>query len=296
MQQHLPIQILCDEWNDYELLDSGHQQKLERFGEYIVIRDEPKAWWHPDLPKSEWDKAVAMHSGDERKGWELRKSVPHEWLLRFENLTFQARFTATSKHVGVFPEKVPHWQWIQEKIQHSARAPIRVLNLFAYTGAASLIAAAAGCSVTHVDAAKGVVAWARENQQYSGLEETPIRWIVDDAMKFVQREGRRKRQYDAIILDPPSFGRGPKKELWKIEQHLGDLLSACRNVLSDRPLFVLMTMYSIEQSALFIGNMLQDMMKGYEGRITVGELALKPKHSDKILPLSIFGQWESRTT
>lgn len=293
MQEHLTVNILCDEWDEYELLDSGHRQKLERFGKYVVIRDEPKAWWTPELPEREWQKAVASHSGNEKIGWKFYTDVPQEWLIQFEPLTLQARFTATSKHLGVFPEKVPHWRWIRDKIRHSGQQHIRLLNLFAYTGAASLVAAAEGCAVTHVDASKGVINWASENQRLSGLDNASIRWIVDDAMKFVQREGRRQRQYDAVILDPPSFGRGPKKELWKIESKLVELLAACREVLSDDPLFILMTLYSIEQSALSIGNVLQDMMKGYGGKITIGELALKPKHSEKKLSLSIFGQWES---
>ena len=293
MQEHLTVHILCDEWDEYELLDSGHRQKLERFGNYVVIREEPKAWWTPELPEREWQQAVASHSGNEKIGWRFYTDVPQEWQMHYENLILQARFTSTSKHLGVFPEKVPHWHWIRDKIRNSRQQDIHLLNLFAYTGVTSLIAAAEGCSVTHVDAYKGVINWASENQRLSGLNNASIRWIVDDVMKFIHREGRRQRRYDAIILDPPSFGRGPKKELWKIESKLVELLAACREVLSEHPLFILMTMYSIDQSALFIGNVLQDMMKGYGGKIAVGELALKPKNSEKKLSLSIFGQWES---
>lgn len=295
MRENLTIHVLCDEWQEYELVDSGHCQKLERFGKYIIIRGEPKAWWNPELPEHEWNKAMAFHSGDEQARWTFQATIPHEWLLCFDNLILQARFTATSKHIGVFPEKVAHWQWMRNTIRHSNRYEIHVLNLFAYTGIASLVAAAEGCFVTHVDSAKGVVTWARENQRLSGLEQAPIRWIVDDAMKFTQREVRRRKRYDAIILDPPSFGRGPRGELWKIEHHLVELLSTCRELLCEDPLFILITLYSIDQSSLFISNILQDMMKGYRGTINVGELALKPRHSDKKLSLSIFGQWERET-
>ena len=289
-RQHT-IQVCYHDWQDYELLDSGNRKKLERFGKYVVVREETKAWWQPELPKEEWDKAVAYHSGDEKAGWKSRKSVPQEWLLHFGNLTLQARFTATSKHVGIFPEQAPHWRWMTEILKNSGRQDVRVLNLFGYTGIASLVAAAQGAAVTHVDSAKGVVTWARHNQQLSGLDDSPIRWIVEDASKFVKREVRRKKQYDAILLDPPSFGRGPKRELWKVEQHVVELLTDCREILSAHPLFILMTMYSIDQSSLLIRNLLQDMMQGCGGNIEVGELAITPAASDKALSMSIFGRW-----
>ncbi len=290
-QTHDMIQVLSDTWTDYELLDSGNRRKLERFGKYILIREETKAWWQPELPEKEWDQAVAFHSGDEKLGWAFRKTIPQEWQLQFENLTLEARFTATSKHVGIFPEQAPHWRWIGEQVKNAGERKIRVLHLFGYTGIASLIAAVNGAAVTHVDAAKGVVTWARDNQELSGLEDLPIRWIVEDASKYVKREIRRKRQYDAILLDPPSFGRGPKKELWKVEQHLVDLLSDCRKLLSEKPLFILLTIYSIDQSSLLIGNLLQDMLQGYDGKIDIGELILTPKNFAKNLSMSIFGRW-----
>lgn len=294
MHEHLLVHIVCDEWKEYELLDSGNRQKLERFGKYLLIRDEPRAWWRPELPESEWKKAVAYHAVDEFSSWVFHvKNLPHEWMLRYENLTLQARFPTSSKHVGVFPEKLPHWQWMRDVIRRSGRRDLNVLNMFAYTGVASLVAAAEGCRVTHVDSAKGVVTWAKENQRLSGLENRPIRWIVDDAFKFVQREGRRGNKYDAILFDPPSFGRGPKGEIWKLEEQLAEMLDGCRQILSDQPVLILITLYSIEQSAMLIGNVLQDMMQGFRGQITVGELALKPKNSEKRLSLSIFGQWEA---
>jgi len=291
MQTPDTIQIFCQDWPDYELLDSGQGKKLERFGEYILIRGEAKAWWEPELSPKEWEQAVAFHSGEENTGWTLYQSVPREWLVQIENLTVQARFLAASKHIGIFPEKITHWQWIAEKISSARPRQIQVLNLFGYTGIASLVAAAAGASVTHVDSAKGVVTWARSNQQLSGIEQLPIRWIVDDAVKFVRREHRRNKRYDAIILDPPAFGRGPQNELWKIEDNLVELLADCRDILSDDPLFVLITMYSINQSSLLIGNLLQDMMHGCSGVIEVGELCLKPRSSRKMLAMAHFGQW-----
>ncbi|GAK58370.1 SAM-dependent methyltransferase [Candidatus Vecturithrix granuli] len=289
----MTIQVYYDDWPEYELLDSGHRKKLERFGKYRVIREETKAWWRPELPEQEWEKAIASHHGEDPGKWEFHRAAPQEWRLQFEQLTLEARFTATSKHVGVFPEQTAHWRWIADQIRHAGQREIHVLNLFAYTGIATLIAAAHGASVTHVDSAKGVVAWGKRNQQLSGLDDRPIRWIVDDASKFVQREVRRQRQYDAILMDPPSFGRGPKRELWKIEQHLTDLLADCRQLLSPEPLFVLLTMYSLDQSALLIANLLQDMLRGYGGAIEVGELALKPTSSEKALSMSIFGRWSS---
>jgi len=206
----------------------------------------------------------------------------------------QARFTETTKHVGVFPEQSPHWRWMQTRLKRDQGKPQpHLLNLFGYTGVASLVASAAGCAVTHVDASKPAVTWARTNQQLSDLSLSPIRWILDDATKYVKREIRRGVRYDGILLDPPSFGRGPNRELWKVEKQLTELLDICRQVLSDHPLFIILTMYNIEASSLMIGNLLTDTMHGCGGKVSVGELALKHKHSERLLPLSIFGRWES---
>ena len=294
MTPNIPeIHVYCDDWQEYELLDSGNRRKLERFGQYILIREEPKAWWKPELPDKEWARAVAEHAGDERGAWEFRRQARPEWELRFERLTLEARLTATSKHVGVFPEQAAHWRWIAAQLAQCGRKDVRALNLFGYTGVASLVAASGGAAVTHVDAAKGVVAWGRQNQERSGLAHLPVRWIVDDVGKFVKRELRRERRYDAILLDPPSFGRGPNKELWKIDQQIGELLDDCRQLLSDAPLFVLMTLYSLEQSSLLLANLLRDMMRGAAGQIEIGELALKPKASENALSMSLFGRWSA---
>ena len=288
----MDIQVLFNDWPEYELLDSGNRRKLERFGRHMVIRSEQKAWWKPERPESEWAKAVAVH--EDQGQWTFRRELPHEWTLRFDQLTFQTRFTDTSKHVGVFPEQSPHWRWIQEKAPARSSQPApRLLNLFGYTGAASLVAAAAGYAVTHVDASKPAVTWARLNQQLSGMEAAPIRWILDDAVKYVRREIRRNSRYEAILLDPPSFGRGPNKEIWKVERQLTELLDFCRQLLSDHARLVILTMYNIEASSLMIGNLLSDALKEFGGKISVGELALRQKDSEKTLPLSIFGRWSA---
>lgn len=285
------IPVLTGKWADYELLDSGNRQKLERFGDYVLIREEAKAWWRPELPEAAWKNAVAAHLAEDNVGWVFRnKALPAEWLIQVADLTIEGRITATSKHIGIFPEQYDHWRWIGAQIEQAAR-PIRLLNLFGYIGVASLIAAKHGASVTHVDSAKGIVTWARRNQQLSGLDTAPIRWIVDDAATFVKREVRRARQYDAIILDPPTFGRGPKGELWQNEEHLVALLADCRQLLSEQPLLIVMTLYSISQSALLISNLLHDMMQPFGGVVDVGEFALQPENSPKILPMSIFGRW-----
>jgi 23S rRNA (cytosine1962-C5)-methyltransferase len=292
MERHTgEIQVLYNAWPEYELLDTGGRQKLERFGHYVLVRSEPKAWWQPERPAAEWQNAVAVYSEEEL--WSFRQPVPHAWPLSFDGLTLLARFTDTSKHVGIFPEQSAHWLWIQEKAKRVQRRPLHLLNLFGYTGVASLMAAHAGFAVTHVDASKPALAWARKNQELSGLQQAPMRWILDDVSKFVKREVSRQRRYDAIILDPPSFGRGPKGEVWKIDRHLPPLLAACRQLLSAHPLFIIVTMYAIEASALIIGNLLDDMMRGCHGTMQVGELVLTQKNSRKRLPMAIFGRWEN---
>ena len=257
------IQIYYDDWPEYELLDSGHCKKLERFGKYLVIREETKAWWQP--------RNCRNRNGKKRLPRTMAKIRAHgNFTGRFRrngdcssnSLRWKRALPRLQSMWGVFPEQAAHWRWIADQIRKARRREIRVLNLFAYTGVATLVAAAHGAAVTHVDSAKGVVAWGRRNQELSGLVDRPIRWIVDDAAKFVKREIRRQRQYDAILLDPPSFGRGPKRELWKIEQHLTELLADCRQVLSPDSLFVLLTMYSLDQSSLLIANLLRDMLRG----------------------------------
>ena len=271
---------------DYELIDSGRRCKLERFGPVTVIRGEPKAWWEPVLPSREWDRAQAVH--DEDSGWDLRPGCPRQWALRDGPLTFLARLSDTSKHLGLFPEQSPHWRAIRE-----AAAPgARLLNLFGYTGAATLTAAAAGWLPTHVDASKPAVAWARENQAASGLAEKPVRWIVEDAMKYVRREIKRGSRYDGILLDPPAFGRGPDGGIWKVERQLPELLDLCRQTLTDTPRLLILTTYNIEASALMLRNLLADLMQPFGGRLEAGELALSHTAApNRLLPLSIYARW-----
>ena len=309
------IKILSAAWPDYALLDTGRRRNLERFGPHVLIRSEPKAWWDPILPDAEWAKAQAVHVEDDR--WQLAPGVAREWTMRWRELTLQAKFTDGSKHLGVFPEQAPHWEFIQAgsgergagsgngkwKMENGKHpeptaavdpdARPKLLNLFGYTGVATLAAAAAGFAVTHVDASKPAVAWARHNQMLSGLEHAPIRWILDDAVKFVRREVRRGVRYDALALDPPSFGRGPAGEIWKVEIGLPELLALCREALVEKPRFVLLTLYNLEASSIMLGNVLEQMMRGAPGKVSIGELALTataPGH--RMLPLSLWGSWE----
>lgn len=291
MESYSPqtLTIKYSTWEEYTLIDSGNYRKLERFGNRTLIRSEPKAWWRPEFPGSAWEKSHAVCDAEGQ--WTFAKPIAPAWPLHFDGLTLEARFTQMSKHVGIFPEQSPHWEWIKDQRERKDERTPQLLSLFGYTGAATLVAAANGYAVTHVDASKPALAWAKHNQSLSGLGDAPIRWILDDAGKFIQREARRGRRYDALLLDPPSFGRGPKQEVWKVEKHLLPLLETCRQILSDDPLFVILTMYAIEASALMLGNLLADMLDKYRGEITMGELALKPQEGKHILPMSIFGRW-----
>jgi len=288
------IKIWIGEVGGYRLLDSGDKQKLEEMGGVKIVRAEPRAWWKKSLPENEWkntekelDTVVdifAKNIGDpEQSEGEIKAKI---------------KFKESSKHIGIFPEQFPQWKFINEnllKIENSKlKIPngLSVLNLFGYTGIASLVAAKSGAKVTHVDASKQSIDWARENQKLSGLEDAPIRWIVDDVIKFVNKEIRQGKKYDAIIMDPPSYGKGPKGEVWKIEEKLPDLLTSCREILSDNPLFVIFNMYSTELSSLSVANLLADMMKGLGGSIESGELAIKQENSERLLPMSIFALWQ----
>ncbi|HBC87007.1 MAG TPA: SAM-dependent methyltransferase [Lentisphaeria bacterium] len=284
------IEILTSQWSEHELLDSGNRRKLERFGNHVLVRSEPKAWWKPSLPESEWQKADAVN--DDSGRWIIGNRNPsREWLMKYGKITFQSRLTDMSKHVGIFPEQSPHWDWMTKKIADSGRKDIKVLNLFGYTGAATLAAASCGAGVTHVDASKPSVSWARRNQELSKLETAPVRWIIDDAVKFVKREIRRNSKYDAIVMDPPSFGRGPDGEIWKAEDSISEFLDLCRQTLTDKPLFIILTMYNLEASSIMLGNIMKDTMKPHGGTVSVGELALKEKSSERVLPMSIFSRW-----
>ena len=304
------IPIIAPEWPEYELIDSGNCRKLERFGKYAIVRHEPKAWWRPALPERDWAEAHA--SQDEEGKLVIAKKLPAAWPLKLEldphgpggkplAITLEARVSETSRHIGLFPEQAPHWRLIARlgaeltrSAAHGEGRP-RLLNLFGYTGAASLAAQAAGFSATHVDASRPAIAWAKRNQELSGLSDTPVRFLLDDVVKFVQREKRRGNRYEVILLDPPSFGRGPNREVWKVEGMVRDLLVDCRELLSDRARLLLLTMYNIEASALMLGNLMDDVLRGLPGSVTVGELAVPhtaPGAEARFLPRSLFARWE----
>jgi len=291
-------------WQDYALLDSGDGLKLERFGRYMFVRPESQAMWKRSLdPDGEWKQAHAVFqpTGEESGGhWDFKKKVDAQWTLSYslphpnKNLSFKV-MTTPGRHLGVFPEVAAHWDWLSTLAHHRVHEEhreVNVLNLFGYTGLASLAAAAAGAKVTHVDASKKSVSWARDNQGLSGLTDSPIRWIVDDALKFVQREVRRGAKYDGIILDPPKFGRGPKGEVWEVYKSLPDLLEACRECLSTDPLFVVTTIYAVRASAIHVAQAMEDMMDGFEGQIEMGELVTREQSAGRLLSQAVYARWE----
>lgn len=284
--------LTASSWEDYALLDSGGGRKLERYGAVTVIRPEPQAMWRPALPEERWDADAVFTGADEEEGpgrWRLVRDVPEAWPLRYRALTLECRLTAF-RHLGIFPEQRAHWDWMIARAE-AAPEPLSVLNLFGYTGAASLLLAAAGASVTHVDASKKAIAWARDNQARSGLNDRPVRWICDDAAKFVAREVRRGRQYDAILLDPPKFGRGPKNEVWNILDDLPPLMADLARLLSPRAGFVVLTAYALRASALAMHNLTAEAFAGHRGSVESGELALTEEASGRLLPTSLFARW-----
>lgn len=281
---------VSEHWKDYELLDCSGGEKLERWGQYVLRRPDPQAIWQ--TPKDrDWDRADAVYRRSESGGGKWIKSeVPASWQIREGNLTFQVKLM-NFKHTGIFPEQAANWAFIDDVIRHAGRS-VRVLNLFAYTGAASLAAAAAGASVCHVDAAKGMVAWAKENAAASGLSDKPIRWIVDDCRKFVEKEIRRGKTYDAIIMDPPSYGRGPTGEVWKLEDGLWDFLQLCCGVLSERPLFVLISSYTTGLSPSVLTYLSETVFSArWGGKSESQELGLPVTKSGLMLPCGAACRW-----
>ena len=283
--------FLCDTWKDYEVLDTGDGEKLERWGRVILRRPDPQTIW-PKGDPGLWEKADAVYHRSERGGgqWEFRKSLPERWIISHGDLRFYVRPTGF-KHTGLFPEQGANWNWMAELIRTSGRKDVRVLNLFGYTGGATLACAAAGAQVTHVDAAKGMVSWAKENRELSGLPETSCRWIVEDAMRFVQREIRRGNRYDGILMDPPSYGRGPSGEVWKLENELFRLVDTSAQALSGAPLFFLINSYTTGFQASVLSNMLERCVSGrFGGEIRSEELCL-PVTSGGVLPCGASGRW-----
>ena len=295
------MQALIPEWTEYELVDSGGGKKLERFGDHTLIRPEPQAKWAAALPAKYWelaDSEFVKARGVQQGEWKLRKPIPAQWMMQRKNLKFWVQ-PSPSGHVGVFPDQAWHWDWLEGVTKCAAR-PVKVLCLFGHTGLATLAASAAGAEVTHVDSSRKAVAWARENQALSGMSERPIRWIVEDAMTFVKREARRGSRYDAMMVDPPRFGRGPDGEIWKLDDSLPELLAACGNLLGDSPVFALLNVYSTvltqgraEKEAETLRHYLKEIPQESRMTITAGELALEDARHHRI-SASVFARAQSK--
>ena len=284
---------IADYWKDYEVLDTSRGEKLERWGKYILVRPDPQVLWDTPRKFSGWKKPNAHYHRSARGGgqWEFF-SLPEQWSVRYRELTFHLK-PFSFKHTGLFPEQAVNWDWFSQKIREAGR-PVKVLNLFAYTGGATLAAAAAGAAVTHVDASKGMVSWARENAKSSGLENAPIRWIVDDCMKFVEREIRRGNHYDAVIMDPPSYGRGPKGEIWKIEDAIHPLVASCAQLLSEQPLFFLINSYTTGLAPAVLSYLLGlEVASRFSGVLQAQEVGLPVASTGLVLPCGASGRWES---
>lgn len=282
---------LADNWKDYEVIDCSKGEKLERWGDYILVRPDPQVIW--DTPRKEkgWHKMNAHYHRSKKGGgeWEFF-DLPQQWSIHYRSLTFQLK-PFSFKHTGLFPEQAANWDWFSELIKNAGR-PVKVLNLFAYTGGATIAAAAAGASVTHVDASKGMVTWAKENAASSGLIDAPIRWIVDDCVKFVEREIRRGNHYDAIIMDPPSYGRGPKGEIWKIEESIHPLVKLCAQLLVDRPLFFLINSYTTGLQPAVLSYLIGTELKRFPGKVTADEIGLPVSSNGLTLPCGASGRFE----
>lgn len=284
----------ADKWKDYEILDTCGGEKLERWGDYILLRPDPQVIW--DTPKKlpEWKKLNAHYHRSKSGGgeWEFI-NLPKQWTINYGDLTFNLK-PFTFKHTGLFPEQAVNWDWFSEKIRNAKKSgrEVKVLNLFAYTGGATLAAAAAGAKVTHVDASKGMVGWAKENAVSSGLADAPIRWLVDDCVKFVERELRRGNKYDGIIMDPPSYGRGPKGEIWKLEEKLHSFIALCSQLLSDDALFFLVNSYTTGLAPAVLTYLIStEVVNKFGGSVVSEEIGLPVRASGLVLPCGASGRW-----
>ena len=285
--------IIANNWKDYEILDMANGEKLERWKDIILVRPDPQIIWNSKSFPNKWNNANAVYKRSSTGGgaWQYKTKIPNAWQVKYKDLTFNIK-PMGFKHTGLFPEQAANWDWMIEKIRNENRE-IKVLNLFAYTGGATVACLYAGASVCHVDSSKGMVAWAKENVASSGLQEKSIRYIVDDVVKFVNREIRRGNKYDAIIMDPPSYGRGTNGEVWKFEDNICNLVELCTKVLSDNPLFFLINSYTTGISSTVLENILKlNIPKKYEGKVENGEIGLPMTNSKLVLPCGIFARWQ----
>jgi len=284
---------LANNWKDYEILDMANGEKLERWGKIVLVRPDPQIIWNNKSFPNKWKQANARYNRSKTGGgsWEYNTNLPKAWQVKYKDLTFNIK-PMGFKHTGLFPEQAVNWDWMINKIKSSKRE-IKVLNLFAYTGGATVACLYAGASVCHVDSSKGMVSWAKENVVSSGLEANPVRYIVDDVVKFVQREIRRGNKYDAIIMDPPSYGRGANGEVWQFENNIYDLVELCSKVLTDKPLFFLINSYTTGISSKVLENILRLNIKK-DGKLTSGEIGIPMTGSELVLPCGIYGRWEEK--
>ncbi len=284
---------IADGWKDYEVIDCSDGEKLERWGKYILLRPDPQVLWSTPKKNPSWNKLNGHYHRSNKGGgeWEFF-SLPKQWTINYKELTFNLK-PFSFKHTGLFPEQAANWDWFSELIKNSPKKDIKVLNLFAYTGGATCAAAKAGAAVTHVDASKGMVTWAKENAASSGLADAPIRWIVDDCVKFVEREIRRGNKYDAIIMDPPSYGRGPKGEIWKIEEKIHSFINLCSQLLCDKPLFFLVNSYTTGLAPAVLTYMISTEVKSkFGGHVVSDEIGLPVTETGLVLPCGAAGRWQ----
>ena len=277
---------IANRWKDYEILDMANGEKLERWGDVVLVRPDPQIIWKKRSFSNKWKEAHAVYNRSKTGGgsWQYKKHVPQSWQIKYDDLIFNIKLMGF-KHTGLFPEQAANWDWMRNKIQNQCK----ILNLFAYTGGATVACLSAGASVCHVDSSKGMVSWAKENVVSSGLSDRKVRFIIDDVVKFVQREIRRGNKYDAIIMDPPSYGRGAKGEVWQFESNIYDLVELCKEVLSDDPLFFLINSYTTGISSKVLENILKIHIKG---KFSSGEIGLPMSNSNLILPCGIYARWE----
>ena len=285
--------IVANNWKDYEILDMADGEKLERWGNVVLVRPDPQIIWKEKTFPNKWKNINARYNRSKTGGgnWEYTSNLPKAWQIKHKKLVFNIK-PMGFKHTGLFPEQAVNWEWMIDRIKNEKRE-IKVLNLFAYTGGATVACLSAGASVCHVDSSKGMTSWAKENVTSSGLEKANVRYIVDDVLKFVNREIRRGNKYDAIIMDPPSYGRGANGEVWKFEENIDELIKLCSKILSDNPLFFLVNSYTTGISSTVIENILKMNLKLKNGKYSCGEIGLPMSNSDLVLPCGIFAKWEA---